>query len=210
MKILKKIFGIMMAVLCILSVTELANGLEPGENPYSGIAAAVFCGVIAILMFLPKRNKSNNTLTTESVKTCALTHVYGLPIKENTFCKVTSYDDRFEFTSGTVKFELMKEKITDMRIATETEIEKQYVSSVGGAVGGAVLFGPIGAMIGGRAKKKTVKRETTFYLVITYMTDGEIKYVGFIVSPFGQPMKCAKSFVNEFKNSNVGQSTIQL
>lgn len=44
-----------------------------------------------------------------------------------------------------------------MCIKTDKEIQQQYVSSVGGAVGGAVLFGPLGAITGGRAKKKTVK-----------------------------------------------------
>lgn len=66
-------------------------------------------------------------------------------------------DDRYIFTSGTMNFELEKSKITDMCIKTDKEIQQQYVSSVGGAVGGAVLFGPLGAITGGRAKKKTVK-----------------------------------------------------
>ncbi|MEH2944892.1 hypothetical protein VSQ32_19130 [Lachnospiraceae bacterium KK002] len=56
-----------------------------------------------------------------------------------------------------MNFELEKSKITDMCIKTDKEIQQQYVSSVGGAVGGAVLFGPLGAITGGRAKKKTVK-----------------------------------------------------
>ncbi len=54
-------------------------------------------------------------------------------------------DDRYIFTSGTMNFELEKSKITDMCIKTDKEIQQQYVSSVGGAVGGAVLFGPLGA-----------------------------------------------------------------
>ena len=35
---------------------------------------------------------------------------------------------------------------------TNEQISKQAVSSAGGAVAGAVLFGPLGAIIGGRAK----------------------------------------------------------
>ena len=49
-------------------------------------------------------------------------------------------DDRYIFTSGTMNFELEKSKITDMCIKTDKEIQQQYVS-----VGGAVLFGPLGA-----------------------------------------------------------------
>ncbi len=105
-------------------------------------------------------------------------HVNGLPIAEGTFCQLLSYPDRYDFVSGKMKFSLEKEKVTDVCCKTETEIQQQYVSSIGGAVGGAVLFGPIGAMIGGRAKKKTDKT-MHLYLIITYMSDNEVKYIGF-------------------------------
>ena len=86
-----------------------------------------------------------------------LHHVNGLPIAENVACQILSYPDRFEFKSSGMNFNLAKSKITDICIKTETEIQSQYVSSIGGAVGGAVLFGPLGAVIGGRAKKKKTK-----------------------------------------------------
>lgn len=109
----------------------------------------------------------------------AFTHVNGLPISENLLCEVFSYPNRIEFKAGTTNITLSREKITDMCIKTDVEIQQQYVSSVGGAIGGAVLFGPLGAMIGGRAKKKTDKKRHT-YLIITYTGDqGELKYVGF-------------------------------
>ena len=69
-------------------------------------------------------------------------------------------------------------KLLDVSVMTQTEIQKQYVSSVGGAVAGAVLLGPIGAIIGGRATKKTVNN-TSKYLVITYISDEETKYIVF-------------------------------
>lgn len=61
------------------------------------------------------------------------------------------------------------------------EISKQYVSSIGGAVGGALLFGPVGAVIGGRAKQKKSKNVTN-YLIITYTDNNEIKYLGFEIN----------------------------
>lgn len=93
-----------------------------------------------------------------------------------------------------------------MCIKTDTEIQQQYISSVGGAVGGAVLFGPLGAMIGGRAKKKTIKNEVHRYLIITYQSP-EIKYIGFEI---GFNMAFANAYINEFKNKHISESTYQL
>jgi len=53
------------------------------------------------------------------------------------------------------------------------------VSSVGCAVGGAVLFGPLGAMVGGRAKEKT-SRVIEYYFIITYHgKTGDLEYLSF-------------------------------
>lgn len=109
------------------------------------------------------------------------------------------YSDRFEFKSGSIQFKLAKSKIVDISITTDTDIQKQYVSSIGGAVGGAVLFGPLGAMIGGRAKqKKTIN--VSYYMIITYKNENdELKYIGFDVT---YALSKAKKFESEFKKTN--------
>ena len=104
-------------------------------------------------------------------------------------------------------FELDKSKITDMCIKTDREIQQQYVSSVGGAVGGAVLFGPVGAIIGGRSKKKTVKNEVHNYLIITYQSP-DIKYIGF--ETIGYALASANLYVEDFKSKHTSESTYQL
>ena len=93
---------------------------------------------------------------------------------------------------------MSKDKITDICIKTDTEIQKQLVSSVGGAVAGAMLFGTLGAIIGGRAKTKKVKTSTD-YLIITYRSDEELKYIGFDTK--NNPPSAVK-LVNEFKQNN--------
>ena len=62
----------------------------------------------------------------------AFHHVNGLPIAENLICEIFSYPDRIEFKSGTTSIKLAREKITDACIKTDTEIQKQMVSSIGG------------------------------------------------------------------------------
>lgn len=133
-------------------------------------------------------------------------HINGLPIAENMDCKIVSMDDKFIFSSGAMNFELEKSKITDMCIWTDREIEEQYVSSVRGAVGGAILFGPLGATIGGKAKKKTIKNEIHNYLIITCQSP-DIKYIGFEI---GLSLASAQIYVNDFENRNIVAELYQL
>ncbi len=131
-------------------------------------------------------------------------HTYGLPIAEGVGCTIYAYQERIEFNSGTTNITLSRNKITDMCVKTETDIQQQYISSVGGAVGGAVLFGPLGAIIGGRAKKKKSKTNT-YYLIITYKKDdSSLTYLGFDVSNcFFQ----ANELVTNFHKTNTNGNT---
>lgn len=146
------------------------------------------------------RKQHQSTLKAQGMSIYAtFTHVNGLPISENLFCEVISFPNRIEFKAGTTDITLSREKITDMCVKTDVEIQQQYVSSIGGAVGGAILFGPLGAMIGGRTKKKTDKKRHT-YLIITYMGDqGELKYIGFDATV---NTIAATKLVNEFHKLN--------
>ncbi len=128
-----------------------------------------------------------------------LKHVNGLPLAENLPCEIFSYPDRIEFKAGTTNIKLAREKITDMCLKFETEIQNQIVSSAGGAVAGGMMFGPLGAAIGGRAKNKEIKT-TTQYLIITYTGEqGELKFIGFEV---GRDFMPAVKLVEEFKKLN--------
>lgn len=108
-------------------------------------------------------------------------HQAGLPIAEGAECVVGYEKDKFVFDAAGHNFNLAFDRITDMSIKTEEEIYKQYVSSVGGAVGGAVLFGPLGAIIGGRVKEKNSKRMRE-YLIFTYLKEGKIECISFEVT----------------------------
>ena len=68
-------------------------------------------------------------------------HTNGLPIALNVLCEICSYPDRFEFKAGNMNFNLDKSKINDICTKADTDIRKQYVSSVGSVVGGAFFWG---------------------------------------------------------------------
>lgn len=81
---------------------------------------------------------------------------------------------------------------------TTSEIQKQVVSSVGGAIGGAVLFGPLGAMIGGRAKTKELRTVSTC-LLFTYEKNNSIDYIAFNAT---NNLLNSNKLMNEFKKIN--------
>ena len=170
----------------------------------------VFCFRMVIITSKAKKERKRKL---QQLKENGLTlsgcfnHINGLNLPENMMCEVFSYSDRFEFKSGSIQFNLAKSKIVDIAITTDTYIQKQYVSSIGGAVVGAVLFGPLGAIIGGRAKQKTT-RTISYYLIITYKNDtDELKYLGFDVT---NTYFIAQKFVNEFKKSNKSITSVDL
>lgn len=133
-------------------------------------------------------------------------HMTGLPWGEQADCSVYLYPDKYAFWRNKNTYTLAMDKITDVCIKTDIEIQKAYVSSVGGAVGGAVLFGTLGAMIGGRVKEKT---DTTIskFLIFTYNKDGETKYISFEIPSFN---KNASKFVEMYQAQASGHQNFQL
>lgn len=108
-------------------------------------------------------------------------HMAGLPIAEGAEIFVYRCKDKVVFERNQDTIELTVNKVRDILIKTDVEIQKSYVSSAGGAVGGYVLFGPLGAMIGGRTKeKKSTNIEK--YLIFAYEKDGEIDYISMEVT----------------------------
>lgn len=108
-------------------------------------------------------------------------HVAGLPIAEGAECFIFLCNDKIVFERNETEYDLPSTKITDIVLKTDTEIQKSYVSSIGGAVTGGLLFGPLGAIVGGRVKEKTSKIESK-YLIFTYVKDGETDYISFDVT----------------------------
>lgn len=155
----------------------------------------IFLFKILIMTFKAQKERKKQGVTVYTT----FHHVNGLPIAENLLCEISSYVDRIDFKAGTTNIKLSREKITDMCIKTDTEIQKQAVSSVGGAIAGGVMFGPLGAIIGGRAKDKKVKT-TTQYLIITYTGEqGELKYIGFDIK---NDFLSANKLIKEFRRLN--------
>ena len=140
------------------------------------IVGAIIYGIIKVAKDGAKHKKEMKEKGI--TKDAKLKHVSGLPISEDTVCTINSYPDKYEFVADGLNFNLPRERITNLCVKKHEEITAQKVSSIGGAVAGGVLFGPLGAIIGGRAKTHKVNNKTN-YLVFTYLKEEEIKYICF-------------------------------
>lgn len=116
-----------------------------------------------------------------ATKNISAKHMAGLPIPEGADCSIFLCEDKIIFERNEKSYTLPMTKITDITIKTDTEIQKSYVSSIGGAVAGGILFGPLGAIIGGRTKEKSSKKENQ-YLIFSYDKDNCIDYISFDVT----------------------------
>lgn len=141
-----------------------------------------FCGYMAIKLSVDRATLKKEIQMKKATSGCmdlmTLEHIAGLPIPQGVPCDIYLYNDKLVFLRSASTQELSFDKITDMCVKTETEIQNSYVSSAGGAVGGALLFGPLGAIVGGRAKQKTSRTINNFF-IITYEKDNVTEFISF-------------------------------
>lgn len=120
-------------------------------------------------------------------------HISGLSLHEGAYCRVVFEEDGIVIITGgqyRKEFKLAYNKIVDFHLPFKKNVENAMVSSAGGAVGGAMLFGAPGAMIGGRAKQKEIMT-VEYFLIITYKKDDDLENLHFQLRDdelFGTPV----------------------
>ncbi len=194
------IIGLIMA----FSMAIKSNGMTFKDFVFP-IVMLCFAGLCVVMAIYTSRGKRRRKKEIERMKVeeglicnLYLKHTAGLPIMEGLNCDIFCFKDKIEIKYNEMKFNLDRERVRDVCLKTDIDIQKQYVSSSGGAIAGGLLFGPVGALIGGRTKQKKIKNVST-YLIITYTNDDEIKYVGFDAT---NSTLQANKFVKEFGKSN--------
>nr|WP_308742065.1 hypothetical protein [uncultured Anaerocolumna sp.] len=95
--------------------------------------------------------------------------IEGLPIPQNAEMTVRLTPDGVSITvPGTQQtFEINISKLLSIQYFNETELEKVISQSAPGMVIGAVAFGVLGAMVGGRVKTKE-ERIVRHFIIINY------------------------------------------
>lgn len=103
--------------------------------------------------------------------------------KNGDMVDVALYEDHLIIMSPILKQEinLNYSQITDIFYGLETEITQVNKSVIGRAVAGGLLFGGVGAVVGGISGTGTkVKKERHFYFIISYTSNtGEDKFIQF-------------------------------
>ena len=103
--------------------------------------------------------------------------------KNGDMVDVALYDDHLTIKSPVLKQEitLNYNQITDVFYGLETEIIEKNKSVIGRAVAGGILFGSLGAVVGGISGTGTkTKKERHFYFIISYTSStGEDKFIQF-------------------------------
>lgn len=103
--------------------------------------------------------------------------------KNGDMVDVALYEDHLIITSPILKQEitLNYNQITDVFYGLETEIIEKNKSVIGRAVAGGILFGGVGAVVGGISGTGTkAKKERHFYFIISYTSNtGEDKFIQF-------------------------------
>lgn len=185
---IRKVIGGFFLLMAVVSI--YAAAIQQGTDArVTGVMAGVF-GLIGLVLFLkkgrPKEEKDALRVKKAEAKdlnsrTVMGEHMAGLPLAQAAMCSIIYDEDGLSFKSSGNTFSLSYDKITAVDLKTSTEIQKSYVSSVGGAVAGAYLFGPLGAMVGGRAKEKKSKTVENF-IIFTYLKEGNVDYISFKIA----------------------------
>lgn len=152
--------------------------------------------VICLVIFVPRAKAKKKYGKDEFLFFEKFPHSSGLNLPQNVMCNVFCLRSRIVIEANGQEFSLPAEKIIDVSVMTNKEIHKQYVSSVGGAVAGAMLLGPLGAALGGSATKKRIK-EKSKYLIFTYKNKEDMKYILFDVT---KKTSNANKFKNKFRD----------
>lgn len=207
MKTVKRVllfFVIFFVSFLLVLILGVAVTPEDQENMpvWVGIAIVVVPISLGILIV----NKAVPVSAEEKVKretvNCNLQLVGGLDLAAGSICSAVCSPESISFSASGQTFTLSPEKLIDVSVMTPQEIQTQYVSSVGGAIAGGILLGPIGAALGGSAQKKKTKIVRQ-YLIFAYQADSEVKYIVFDVTSAPQNgKKISKIYAYLKKNEN--------
>lgn len=147
---------IMMQVAIVLLITLVFIGLL--------IAFIVF---IIRGLVLSKKNWRKRIENHHALTGAQLFLVSGLPLAEETYCEIFVGEQNLCIEAHKQTFNVPISNIIAAQAKTDVEIEKEVTSSAGKAVVGGLLFGSVGAIVGGRVKTKKTKT-FSYYLIINY------------------------------------------
>lgn len=140
-----------------------------------------------LCLYIPHIKASLKYGASEFLHWAKLEHISGLNFPCGTKCSTVFLKGGIVFTAFNQEYILDQQKLVSVSLMNHKEIQRQYVSSAGGAIAGAMLLGPLGAIIGGSASLRSISNRSK-YLVIAYKDfdeSAETKYILFDVTKNG-------------------------
>ena len=128
---------------------------------------------------IQKEQKKQEKFEAETFDIKKVKHISGLPIHDGAIGDIHYDYNNLVFSYQNTKYSLESNKILGAVYKLEKElIGVSHSSSIGGAIGGALLLGPVGAIIGGR---KTTHKDykNAYVFAVSYSKDDEVKYFVF-------------------------------
>lgn len=206
MKVTMRIIGIVFLSICSLVAIIMLITKFYAIGIFFFILAAIFIIPIAISKETPadymvKNIRNNNDFS------ISVTYLEGLPnLIPKTFCGVFMNNATADIlhiqplSNASQLINLPVDKIVNIGIVSEAEIIQRNKNVIGRSVAGGLLFGSVGAIVGGLSGTQTAKEIVPHhFLIINYMNkDGTVQVLSFEVnaSAFNKPLN---SIVNIIK-----------
>lgn len=130
-----------------------------------------------------------------------INHISGLPLTENSKCILHFCDNQIVIESTGQIIKLQKSKILDMNIKNSKEVQ----NSISGAVGGAILLGPIGAFLGG-----STTEFHKFFIIIYKDKNNSEKCISFDIKDDLKAYKEINKYIEDFKQNITERNEIEL
>lgn len=166
--------------------------------------------IICLIWYYRRSDKKANQKDTKikekmikynSIFTTEINHICGLPLAEETRCFLNLCHEEIIIESTGKVFKLNKKNIIDMNIKTSKEVQ----NSISGAVGGAILLGPIGAFLYG-----TTTDFHRFYIIIYKNKESKEQCISFDMKDDIKVFKEVSKYIEEFKNNIIDDKEIEL
>ena len=105
----------------------------------------------------------------------SLNYTLGLPLPENTLCRICVFPERYEIKAYNQSFYLSRDKVTAVDLKTEAEVQNSYLASGGNYY---KSYGPLGELIINRTGNSIASVDIS-YLIFTYTKENAIDYIAF-------------------------------
>lgn len=123
-----------------------------------------------------------------------MTLLSGLPSAMGAECRLVARKDTVTLMCGGRTYNIGMSQVRGIETFMEKETMKEFKMRPGRAIAGGILFGPVGAIIGGMPKSSDMEATDRMFFVLNYENSaGEVAFI-LLESPDFKIEKCMEDF----------------